>query len=286
MDVLAIDIGGTKHSLALFREQRLERRSTFPTDAGGGRAWMLENLRRVLPGWLGEERPAACGIGFGGPVDFPAQRVGRSMHAGGWENFSFAQEMSKVLGIPCRMDNDANAGALGEFTAGAGRGAASLLYVTLSTGIGAGLLVDGKLVRGADSLAGELGHIPLDPAGPECCCGSRGCFEAFCSGRALEARFGRPPAELLANPEFRAGYVQDLAQGLKAGLLLLNPERVIIGGGIAKAGEPLFAGLREALRRAIPPSLPARVEVQPAALGDDSVLWGAAALAREILTEL
>jgi glucokinase len=245
---------------------------------------MLDHLRATLPGWLGGERPAACGIGFGGTVDYPAQRVGVHMHSGGWQDFPFPAALSEMLGLPCCMDNDANLGALGEYTAGAGRGAASLLYVTLSTGIGAGILLDGRIVRGADSLAGELGHIPLEADGPECSCGAQGCFEALCSGRAIEARAGRPAAELLADPEFRTGYVRDLARGLAAALLLLNPERLVIGGGLAKAGEVLFSDLRVELRRRLPESLPVRVDVRPAVLGDDSVLWGAAALAEETLS--
>ena len=279
MLVLALDIGGTKHALALFDGLRLLRRETLPTDAAAGRPWMLQHLRALLPGWLAGARPAACGIGFGGPVDFTLQRVGRSMHAGGWQDFPLAAFLAAHLDLPCRMDNDANLGALGEWTSGAGQGAASLLYVTLSTGIGAGLLLDGAVWHGADSLAGELGHLPLAPDGPECPCGQRGCFEAFCSGRAIEARTGRPAADLLQDPAFRAQYLPDLARGLRAALMLLNPECVVIGGGLAKAGGALFTGLRDELARQIPPSLPVRVDVRPAALGDDSVLWGAALLA-------
>jgi glucokinase len=277
--VLAVDIGGTKHSLALFEEGRMRRRETFPTDAAGGRPWMLEHLKGLLPGWLAGARPAACGIGFGGPVDYAAQRVGRSMHAGGWHDFPLPAVLAEHLGIPCRMDNDANLGALGEWSAGAGAGASSLLYVTLSTGIGAGVLLNGEIWHGADSLAGELGHVPLAPDGPGCPCGAHGCFEALCSGRAIETRTGRPAAELLQDPEFRAGYVRDLARGLRAALMLLNPERVILGGGLSKAGDALFADLRAELACQIPASLPVRADVRPAALGDDSVLWGAAKMA-------
>jgi len=281
MRVLAIDIGGTKHALALFEDGRMVRRERYPTDAAAGRAALLDHLFAVLPEWLRETPVQGCGIGFGGPVDVAAQRVGRSMHAGGWQDFPLPQELAGRLGIPCRMDNDANLGALGEYTAGAGRGAASLLYVTLSTGIGAGLLLDGRIFHGADSLAGELGHLPLDPQGPECSCGGRGCFEALCSGRAIEARAGRPASELLGDPAFRAAYVPLVARGLRAALMLLNPERVVIGGGLSKAGAALFEPLGAELRRQIPPSLPARIDLRPAALGDDSVLWGAAALAGE-----
>ncbi len=284
MEVLAIDIGGTKHSLALFRDGRLSRVEAYPTDVAGGRAWMVERMTALARQWSRDARPAACGIGFGGPVDFVTQRVGRSMHVGGWQDFPLAQALEQAIGVPCRMDNDANLGALGELHAGAGQGVASLLYVTLSTGIGAGLLLDGKIVRGADSLAGELGHVPLAPDGPECSCGARGCFEALCSGRAIESRTGRPAVELLQDSAFRAGYVADLARGLRAALMLLNPERVLIGGGLSKAGEALFSDLRAELARQIPPSLPIRVDVRPAALGDQSVLWGARFLAEETLS--
>jgi glucokinase len=283
MEVLAIDIGGTKHSLALFHNRQMVRRETHPTDAAGGRVWMVERLTSLGRDWLRSSPgvAAACGIGFGGPVDFPKQRVGRSMHVGGWQDFPLAETLQRSLGIRCAIDNDANVGALGEHRFGAGRGAPSLVYVTLSTGIGAGLIVDGKIVRGADSLAGELGHIPLDPDGPECSCGARGCFEALCSGRAIEARGGRPASELLQDAAFRAGYVCDLARGLRVVILLLNPERIVIGGGLSKAGEPLFRDLRAELRRQTPPSLPGRVEIFPAELGDDSVLWGALTLAED-----
>ena len=283
MDVLAIDIGGTKHSLALFRDRRMVRRATYPTDVAGGRAWMVDHLSSLLHDWFQDGRPAACGIGFGGPVDFAAQRVGRSMHVGGWQEFPLPALLAEEFGVPCRMDNDANLGALGEYAEGAGRGVASLLYMTLSTGIGAGILLDGKIMHGADSLAGELGHMPVETDGPRCSCGSRGCFEALCSGRAIEARTGRSAADLLPDPAFRAGYIPSLARGLRAALMLLNPERVVIGGGLSKAGEVLFADLRNELRRQIPASLPVRIDVQPAALGDDSVLWGALVLAEETL---
>ncbi|MBI3665305.1 MAG: ROK family protein [Acidobacteria bacterium] len=284
MEVLAVDIGGTKHSLALFRDGRMIRREAYPTDLAGGRAWMVRRLSTLAREWAGAAHPQACGIGFGGPVDYAAQRVGRSMHVGGWQDFPLAAALEDALRVSCRMDNDANLGALGEYSAGAGRDVRSLLYMTLSTGIGAGLLLDGKIVRGADSLAGELGHIPLEAEGPPCECGGRGCFEALCAGRAIEARTGRSAAHLLQDPAFRAGYVPVLARGLRIALLLLNPERIVIGGGLSKVGHVLFDDLRSELRRQLPPSLPLRIDVQPAALGDDSVLWGAKTLAEQILS--
>jgi glucokinase len=139
------------------------------------------------------------------------------------------------------------------------------------------VLEDGRLYRGADSWAGEIGHITLHPDGPECLCGARGCFECMCSGLWLERDHGKPARELLQDPEFVSRYVVDLAQGLKAAIMLLNPARIVIGGGIAQAGERLFTPLR----RQVTNWSRARLDVVPAALGGESVLWGTLALARD-----
>ncbi len=198
---------------------------------------------------------------------------------GGWSNVRLAAELEAELGVPCVMDNDANTGALGEGIYGAGAGYDPLFYMTLSTGIGGGLLVDGKVYRGADSYAGEVGHLTIRPDGPECLCGARGCYERLCSGLWLERDYGRPARELLRDAGFVARYVVDLALGLKAVIMLLNPARIVIGGGLSKAGEALFGPLRAELRRQITSWSQARLDVVPAALGDDSVLYGALALA-------
>jgi glucokinase len=180
------------------------------------------------------------------------------------------------------MDNDANVGALGEAHYGAGRGFSPLFYMTLSTGIGGGIYSDGKIWRGADSYGGEIGHLTIRPDGPECLCGAFGCYERMCSGLWLERDHGKPAKELLQDAEFVRRYVVDLALGLKACIMLLNPARIVIGGGISKAGEALFGPLRAELRRAITNWSAARIDVAPAELGDASVLYGALALAKEL----
>jgi glucokinase len=184
-----------------------------------------------------------------------------------------------MLGVTVIIDNDANAGALGEAVYGAGCGHLPMFYMTLSTGIGGGIVLsDGNVYRGNDSWAGEIGHLTIHPDGPECLCGARGCFERMCCGLWLERDHGRPARELMADPSFVQRYVVDLATGLKAAIMLLNPARMVIGGGIAKAGDALFVPLREEMARQITAWSRARVDVVPAALGDDSVLWGAFAL--------
>jgi len=284
MKTLAIDIGGTKFSMAVFDGDRMIRRESASTDRAGGRDWMLAQILRIAAEWRQETELGCCGIGFGGPVNFSEQRVFLSTHVRGWSGFPLRDELSRTLGMPVIMDNDANVGALGEAKYGAGRGFASVFYMTLSTGIGGGIYIDGKIWRGADSYAGELGHLTIRPDGPECLCGAHGCFERMCCGLWLERDHGKSTKELMRDPEFVRRYVVDLALGLKACIMLLNPARIVIGGGIAKAGEALFAPLRDELRRRITDWSAARIDVVPAELADDSVLYGALALTGELRT--
>jgi len=282
MSTLAVDIGGTKFGLALFDGDRMVRRETHPTNREGAKDWMLENVVARALEWKREFPFTRCGIGFGGPVDFAAQRVAFSTHVGGWNDFSLAEFLSDALEVPAIMDNDANVGALGEAIYGAGRGHSPLFYMTLSTGIGGGIYHDGKIWRGADGWAGEIGHLSIRPDGPECLCKARGCFERMCCGLWLERDYGKTAKELLRDPNFVARYVVDLALGLKACIMLLNPSRIVIGGGISNAGEALFEPLRAELDRQITDWSGARIDVVPAALGDHSVLYGALALANTL----
>ena len=155
---LAIDVGGTKFSIAAFDGDRMVRRESRRTDAEGGRDWMLDQISAIARDWQRETPVDRCGIGFGGPVIFAEQRVALSTHVGGWRDFRLTDWVRDLLGVPAIMDNDANAGALGEARFGAGRGYSPLFYMTLSTGIGGGIYEDGRIWRGADSYGGEIGH--------------------------------------------------------------------------------------------------------------------------------
>ncbi len=278
--ILAIDIGGTKFSMAVFDGDRMVRRESRATDAAGGREWMTAQIAAMIADWRRECSFEACGIGFGGPVDFAAQRVVLSTHVGGWRDFDLCGFVRDAAGVPAIMDNDANAGAIGEAEFGAGKGFSPLFYMTLSTGIGGGIYEDGRVWRGADSYGGEIGHLTIRPDGPDCLCGSRGCFERMCCGLWLERDHARPAKELLQDPAFVERYVVNVAMGLKAAVMLINPARIVIGGGIAQAGDRLFRPLRAELRRQITSWSGARLDVVQAALADDSVLYGAMSLAR------
>ncbi|HZS53194.1 MAG TPA: ROK family protein [Bryobacteraceae bacterium] len=283
MQVFAVDIGGTKFTVAAFRDGQMLYRESCATDRSGGPQSMLRDIQRIYRGWVDRYsfRADRCCIGFGGPVDFPSQTITLSTHVAGWEQYPLVENIKQVTGTEVTVDNDANVGALGEAVYGAGKGLNPLFYMTLSTGIGGGIVTGGQVYRGADSFAGEIGHINIVPEGPRCLCGSNGCFERMCCGLWLERDYGKPAKELFQDKEFVERYVVHLARGLKAAIMVLNPARIVIGGGIAKAGEALFTPLREELNRQLTPWSRARRDVVQAALGDDSVLYGAVVLATQ-----
>jgi len=314
-NVLAIDIGGTRYRVALFDEQgRRLLVSEDDTARAAGREWMLEQLRSRCRTFIERtDYPVkACGISFGGPVSYERQLV-TSVHAPGWRDFPLAEWAQETFKLPARLDNDANAGALGEARWGAGRGARSLFYITLSTGMGGGLVLDGKLVRGRDSLAGEIGHLPVSDSGVICSCGARGCLETFCSGQAIAQRgrewaarrpdsvarmielSGGNPDEITARAVVQAAAEGDLAAGhiireaarwLARALLtvirLINPDKIVLGGGVAQAGILLLGPVREVLEEYRSPSIRYSTEIVLAELGVYSPLYGAAALALEL----
>ncbi len=307
--ILALDFGGTKHAAALIEAGasvwRARRRQPAPPNSDGqaDRALMFQ----LADGLLAEQAAeggelAAVGVSFGGPVDWRTGQVFLSHHVPGWEAAPLAEMVRERYRVPVSVDNDANVAALGEWRYGAGQGCASLFYVTVSTGIGGGWVLEGRVQRGADSLAGEIGHLALDPAGPPCVCGKRGCVEALGSGtniaRMMNARAPRPGAPWTAadvDAAAQAGSdpaiavmesaARALGQGLGYALTLLNPERVIIGGGVAGAGSVYWQALRATATDFVLPELRARTpaSIVPAALGGESPLWGAVALAEPLV---
>jgi glucokinase len=236
------------------------------------------------------------GVGFGGPVDHGRGVVIKSHQVEGWEEAPLRDELQRRFGLPVVVDNDANAGTLGEWRFGAGRGFDDLIYVNVGTGIGGGVVSGGRLVRGAANLAGEIGHTTVVRDGSLCTCGKRGCLEACASGDALARRgsealgravSGRELFALAVGGDPRAqrvldAVVEDLAQGIGTAVSLLNPAAVIVGGGLSEAPEPLFF---EPLRRAVPRYCLAEaarnLRLDAAQLRYDAGVVGAVALALE-----
>ena len=313
--LLALDFGGSKHSAALLvpgqQTWLAHARTDSPpgSDAAYDQATMLRMAHELLTANPGDL--LAVGVSFGGPVDAKRGLVHLSYHVSGWDNMPLSEMLRAEFGVPVAIDNDGNAAALGEWRWGAGQGCASLLYVTVSTGIGGGWVLGGQIYGGADGLAGEIGHLLVHPGGARCACGKRGCLEAEASGLAigrvaqerlaaepgagetLRALAGDPAAITTAEQVARAAERGDslaaavleraaaaLGTGLGAAINLMNPERIVLGGGVTKSGARYWQTVRETARAHA--LTPIRVDIQPAGLADDAPLWGAAALAESL----
>jgi glucokinase len=314
--LLALDFGGTKHSAAVLapgeRQWREQQRVFSP--AGADATYDIETMLATGHELLGGRRATAVGVSFGGPVDFTSGTVRLSHHVPGWENTPLRRLLQDAFRAPAAVDNDANVAALGEYRYGSGRGVHSLLYLTISTGVGGGWILDGHIWRGHDGMAGEIGHTVVDPQGPLCLCGKHGCVERLASGPYLAAD---AQAALRAEPE-RDSLLRHLAgedlQAMSGQLVaeaavqgdplaqellrrsawavgvavgnaanLVNPQRFILGGGVTKSGDFWWDTVRRLARRTALPEV--HFEIEPAALGDDSPLWGAVALAQALLDD-
>jgi glucokinase len=294
--VLGLDFGGTKLAAGLVDSSgRLIEFRRCPTDPSAGPAGAISAVQRLVDSFTTRVRLAGVGISFGGPIDQARMRTLLSHHGPGWEEYPLVEHIGRLWPGPVVMENDANAAALGEFRFGAGRGYRNLLYVTVSTGIGGGVIINGELYRGSRGLSGEIGHTIVVPSGPLCPCGKQGCLEAVASGpsiaRHYAARSGLDPTTVTAeevfqqaergNPRARETLewsINLLGIGLANAINLLDPDAIIIGGGVSRAGDRLFAPLRAAVAAAAAPSPPGAVPILPAALGDAVGVLGAAAL--------
>ena len=182
--ILALDFGGTKLAAAVVnsgdREWLRYERRLSPAHANASTD--LDIMRDLINSLLQTEKPDAIGVSFGGPVDASTGTVRLSHHVAGWENVPLKNLLEEEFSVPVNVDNDANVAALGEYRFGAGEGHDSLFYITISTGVGGGWILNGQPWRGVGGMAGEIGHIVVDPAGPVCLCGKRGCLERLASG--------------------------------------------------------------------------------------------------------
>jgi predicted NBD/HSP70 family sugar kinase len=239
------------------------------------------------------ERGVVVGVGMGlpGPIHLETGELGSATILPGWVGVRASKAMSDRLGLDVRVDNDANLGALAECVWGAAKGCANVAYLKAATGIGAGLIIAGRLFRGTGGTAGEIGHTSVDPRGPVCRCGNRGCLETLVGVPALLALLapaGGPAAlpEVLAQAQNgdlacrRAIAEAGTAIGAAAAMLcnLINPERIVVSGDLGAAGELLLGPMRDALRRTAIPSAADDVEVVAGVLGERAEVLGAVAL--------
>jgi predicted NBD/HSP70 family sugar kinase len=237
------------------------------------------------------DRVLAAGMGLPGPIERESGVV-HSPILPSWVGLNPANEMEERLELPVHLDNDANVGALGESTFGVGRGTHVMAYLRLSAGIGAGLVINGRPFRGARGIAGEIGHVLVDPQGPICRCGNRGCLETFVAGPALFELLRRSHGPLTVHDLLRlaeegdAGCQRVLADaGRVVGRAVadlcnyLNPDLVVVGGDLSVAGDVLLEPMREAVRRFAIPAAVEDVEIVAGTLGGRAELLGALALA-------
>ncbi|HLQ16076.1 MAG TPA: ROK family transcriptional regulator [Candidatus Eisenbacteria bacterium] len=258
----------------------------------------LDTSARMVGEVLAEARVerksvVGAGIGIPGPVDRARGTVGSTSILPGWTGLRIGSEMQERLGIPVEIENDANLGALAELTWGAGRECSNFAYIKAATGIGAGLVIDGRLLHGVTGTAGEIGHTTLDESGALCYCGNRGCLETKASGPAIIQLVGllngEVPSlaqivELAVAGDLRcrraisdAGHEIGVAV---AGLCnLINPERVIVGGLLSRTGEVLLQPMRESIRRHAVQAAAESLDVRPAVFVERAELLGSLALA-------
>ncbi len=272
-----------------------ERKQPLDTDhdAQEGLELAAEMVSEALAD-AGVPRTAVIGAGMGlpGPIEQLEGTVGSSAILPGWIGMTAATEMRRRLDIPVMVDNDANLGALAEAAFGAGRDAGDLIYLKVSSGIGAGLILNGRLYRGSAGLAGELGHVLVDPDGIVCRCGNRGCLETVAATGALVDLLRRSHGEDLTveamldaarNGDLGCRRVihdagRALGQVVATLLNVLNPELLVVGGDLAGAGDLLLDGVRESVSRAALPEAARRAEVVAGVLGERAQVLGALAL--------
>jgi glucokinase len=310
---IGVDFGGTRIKLGLVDAGgRVFRRGLRSTPRGAGWEAILDEIAAgvseladegLVPGMT----LLGVGLGTPGPLDPAGEHVLLAPNIPGWEGIPLRRLLAERLGREVRLENDANAAALGEYWVGAGRGARTLIFLGLGTGVGGGIVLDGRLWRGAHGAGAELGHVTLDPAGEVCGCGNRGCLEMLCAApaivrgarRALDAgragglarlvggEGGQPlTAELVARAA-RAGDADAAAVYAEAGrwlgvavasfMNIFDPEVVVIGGGVAGSVELLLPSLREEACRRSFEVIHRNVAIVPAELGDDAGVVGAAA---------
>lgn len=309
---IGVDVGGTNIKIALVdREGAISYSNSIPTRAELGYEYTISAMKQAITDLMAatntdKNNIEGIGFGFPGQIDYKNGIVKNAPNIPGWVEVPIAEAMEKEFGIPTRVDNDVRCAALGELNFGAGKGCENLICITVGTGIGSGLVINGKLVRGASNAAGELGHIKLNTTGgPLCGCGDFGCLEAYASGPSIVAmaeeyiKGGKSTKfrELAEDGEITPYIVSQAAAqgdgvakriftimgeyigvGLASVVNLLNPEKIIIGGGVADAGDILFNPIRETIAKRAMPIQASAVEIVPAGLGNSAGVIGASLL--------
>ncbi|SHK23587.1 glucokinase [Clostridium cavendishii DSM 21758] len=306
--VIGIDLGGTKISCAISDlEGQVISQNTVPTNAHEGDVPVLNRIigsvETVLrDGNISIDMVKAIGIGSPGPLDAKTGIIITTPNLP-FKNFDIVKPLEEKFNVPVYLDNDANVAAIGEFMFGAAKGTENMVYFTVSTGVGGGAVVNGKVYRGNTSNALEIGHITVLPDGPRCGCGNLGCLEAVASGTAIGKR-GKEAVEskvetTLKNYENVTSYevfkeaaagdavsieiidscLNYLGIGVANAIAIFDPEMIVIGGGVSKAGKVVFDKVQQVIDKRCFKTMAESCKVVPAGLGTDAGVIGAVALA-------
>jgi len=309
----AVDLGGTSLRAAVVdADGGLSGFVAYTTEAARGPDAVIDRIVAALHDSLTRASRklsdlTAVGIGAPGPLDWATGVIHEAPNLPGWREVPLADRVAQAVGLPTFLENDANAAALAESQYGVAQGARNMLYITVSTGVGGGLILDGELWHGAYGSAGEFGHMTVDFEGPLCDCGNRGCIEAIAAGPDIAAWVaeriaagqssrlsgqsdltGRDVVEAARRGDALALSALDRAgRAVGFGIInvahLVNLDMVVVGGGIANAGDLLFDPIRATVRQHLLESTAPDLGVEPWSLGEDVGLLGAAAAARSRL---
>lgn len=274
---LAVDVGGTKLAAGrVTADGRLVERSSVPTPAGDDPEALWSALEALVCRFAPFERFAVCGVGCGGPMSRGGVTVS-PLNIPAWRDFPLAERLARRTGLAVRVDNDAKALALGEAWVGAAVGERNFVAMVVSTGVGGGIVLDGRLLEGEAGNAGHIGHVVVDPEGHDLADHARGTLEVEASGTGIAAHTGRPAAEASTAVITRTGTLVGRAVGSVANLLDLR--LAVVAGSVALGfGEPFFAAAQAELDRSARLEFSRGARIVPAGLGADGPLVGAAAV--------
>jgi glucokinase len=289
--VIGIDLGGTAIKLGRFAEdgtclQSLSVPTPQPATPPAVFDVMVDAITRLDP----HQEAIAIGIGTPGPVDATGRIAKVAINLAGWHEVPLANWLEEKTGLPTVLANDANCAGLGEAWLGAGRRFRNLILLTLGTGVGGAIILDGNLFTGHQGAAGELGLIILNPEGPPCNSGNQGSLEQYASVQAIRRNTGLDPEELgnrakAGEPQalaFWESYGRDLGIGLTSLIYVLTPEAIVIGGGVSASAKFFFPSVLAEIERRVLPSSRAGLQLLQAELGNQAGMVGAAKLAWQI----
>lgn len=281
--VVAVDIGGTKLSAGVVADDgALLERVDAPTPGHDDAEAMWDVLARLIDGLRERDGAIACGVGCGGPMTISGETVS-PLNIQAWRGFPLRTRLATHTGLPTWVDNDAKALALGEGWIGAATGERNFMAMVVSTGIGGGIVLDGRLLDGAAGNAGHIGHVMVEPDGRECACGARGCVEAEASGTAIAAITGRPAAEAPCAIVQRTGML--VGRAVASVVNLLDLRLALVAGSVALGyGDPFFACAQRELDTRCRIEFARGARIVPGALGAEGPLIGAARVALQHVT--